>query len=114
MADNENILTIDLADDYKIKIESAKDIEGSFFRPVYEQALRNTAEIVANSLETERNNKQPDREYNNIIAFIGERGTGKSSSMRTFLEILTEENSDDSRKWIDKEKNIKNNNAVFH
>lgn len=88
-------LTIDLSEEYKIKIEEPSNLNGSFFEDIYIDAAEAVRDIIE---QTERNNKISDKElfytekqdYNNIIAFCGERGTGKSSAMITFAQSLIE------------------------
>ncbi|TZF99339.1 hypothetical protein FW781_05270 (plasmid) [Chryseobacterium panacisoli] len=78
-------LEINLNDEYKIKIEEGNNFNKSIFKDVYKEALNNVIEIV----------KQPDKsspydDFNNIIAFVGERGKGKSSSMISFRDALVD------------------------
>lgn len=80
---NDSTLIINLNEEYKIKIEEGKYFNTSIFKEVYEAALKNVEEIVEQS---SKNNTYDD--FNNIIAFTGERGKGKSSSMISFLEAL--------------------------
>src|SRR5690606_624903 len=85
---NDSTLVINLNEEYKIKIEEAKDFDTSIFKDVYESALKNVEEIVKQS---SKNGEYDD--YNNIIAFTGERGKGKSSSMISFRDALVKENA---------------------
>ena len=82
--DNNTTLEINLNEEYKIKIENGNDFNKSIFKDVYESALKNVIEIVKQS--DEEKSKYDD--FNNIIAFTGERGKGKSSSMISFLDAL--------------------------
>lgn len=87
-------LEINIGDEYKIKIEKTKEeIKKSFFKEVYLDAARNVEAIVFQAKERRESKRDKNSfiksdEYNNIIAFIGERGTGKSSSMISFACIL--------------------------
>lgn len=79
------ILEINLNDEYRIKIEEGNIFNKSIFKDVYKEALNSVIEIV----------KQPDKnsyydDFNNIIAFVGERGKGKSSSMISFRDALVD------------------------
>lgn len=86
-------LIIDLTEEYKIKIEEPGNLCGSFFEDVYTKAADAVIDIIE---QTEINKKISEKElfynekqdYNNIIAFCGERGTGKSSAMITFAQSL--------------------------
>lgn len=78
-------LLIDLNDEYKVKIETGNEFKNSIFKNVYRNAAKNVNEIIKQSLLDFKYD-----EYNNIIAFTGERGKGKSSSMISFLNSLIE------------------------
>ncbi|MGV4438887.1 hypothetical protein ACQ1PL_05225 [Ornithobacterium rhinotracheale] len=81
-------LFINLNEDFKIKIEKGIHFKKSIFKDIYKEALKNVAEIV----EQAKDNEEHD-DYNNIIAFTGERGKGKSSSMISFRNALVNENN---------------------
>ncbi|GEM_PF-1832903 len=97
---NTNTLTIDLNEEYKIKIENPSELSKSFFDDIYRQAGEATNDILDKSYEkndfdeedTRKDNikyfKRQNEEYNNIIAFCGDRGTGKSSAMLSFANSL--------------------------
>lgn len=82
---NKAILEINLNEEYKIKIEDGNKFAKSIFKDVYNEALKNVIEII-NYAESHVNIKYD--ELNNIIAFTGERGKGKSSSMISFRNAL--------------------------
>ncbi len=89
------LLTIDLEKEYKLRIEDSTEIKTSFFKDMYKQAFDQVENIVKWSKESiDDPNKEifsrESREYNNIIAFTGERGTGKSSAMLTVAKTLVE------------------------
>lgn len=62
-----------------IIIEGADKKEGSLFRNQYERA-----DQIFAGLNGEENKDK--RQYNNILAFCGDRGTGKTSCMQSFAE----------------------------
>ncbi|CAI2768345.1 hypothetical protein [Flavobacterium collinsii] len=76
-------IIININDEYKIKIENGNEFKGSIFEEVYNNAAKNLCDIIFQSI----NNNTYDT-YNNIIAFTGERGKGKSSSMISFRNAL--------------------------
>jgi len=76
-------IVIDLSSEYKVKIESVDEFETSIFKEVYDSAKENVLEILKHT-----DDKKSYDSYNNIIAFTGERGKGKSSAMISFLECL--------------------------
>ncbi|RRJ86908.1 hypothetical protein EG240_15680 [Paenimyroides tangerinum] len=92
---NDSTLIINLNEEYKIKIEDGKNFNTSIFKEVYEAALKNVEEIVEQS---SKNNTYDD--FNNIIAFTGERGKGKSSSMISFRDALVGKNSDNHKSFF--------------
>lgn len=75
------ILKIKLGEEYRAKVESVGEFESSIFEDVYRKAFSNVAEIINNEPKTEKDKKKIYENYNNIIAFVGERGTGKTSAM---------------------------------
>ncbi|MDQ0595165.1 signal recognition particle GTPase [Chryseobacterium ginsenosidimutans] len=85
------VLEINLNDEYKIKIEEGKQFEDSIFSEVYKEALKNVIEIVRH-YDSHKDSKYDD--FNNIIAFTGERGKGKSSSMISFRDALVNKECD--------------------
>lgn len=105
---NETTLEINLNEEYKIKIEEGKFFDNSIFKDVYKEALRSVIEIVRHS-EIYKKSKYDD--FNNIIAFTGERGKGKSSSMISFKNALAnkecDENYDFFQKHNDREQYLK-------
>lgn len=103
-----NIIEINSDGEFKIKIERGESISESFFRNVYEKAMMNTKEIIQNNeeyYEILREYKKDKFKYydkeekNNIIMFTGERGSGKTSAMVSFANLLS--NTDDRNKAID-------------
>ncbi|MBU3012266.1 hypothetical protein KO506_12690 [Polaribacter vadi] len=89
-------LEINIGEEYKIKIEKTEDFEKSIFKEVYTQATKNVEEIIlqANTVSSTKSISNDD--YNNVIAFTGERGTGKSSSMISFADALKNKKSKDT------------------
>lgn len=84
MKDNVKEIEIDLKSEYKIKIENVDEFNDSIFKDIYISAKRNVNEIVKNNGTSDRYDS-----YNNVIAFTGERGKGKSSAMLSFLNGLS-------------------------
>lgn len=76
-------LTINLNEEYKIKIENGNEFHESIFSEIYINAAKNIVEIIDQSVHDGIYDG-----YNNIIAFTGERGKGKSSSMISFRDAL--------------------------
>lgn len=65
-------------------IENLEQRKNSIFKDQYAHADRIFAELLSDS---------DSRRYNNILAFCGERGTGKTSCMNSFIEqkVMTED-----------------------
>lgn len=95
----ETTLKINLNEEYKIKIEKGNEFNNSVFRNVYVKALSDVKDIVDQS---SKENIYED--YNNIIAFAGERGIGKSSIMISFRDALVDKQSNDHKDFFAKEK----------
>jgi len=67
---------------YKIKIESPEEMKESFFKEEYEKAELQLKDII------EFQNNDVEDAIDNIIAFIGERGSGKTSAMLSFRDSI--------------------------
>lgn len=85
----ENQITFNIGDENRIvveKLENKKDIENSIFSDVYSRLLLDLNKYCS-SIDT---HKIPDEEdsLNNIFAFIGERGSGKTSCMKSLAKLL--------------------------
>ncbi|SIQ50637.1 hypothetical protein [Chryseobacterium sp. RU33C] len=93
-------LEIHLNEEYKIKIETGNQFKNSIFKDVYKNALKNVIEIIKQS---EKESQYDD--FNNIIAFTGERGKGKSSSMISFRESLIDKSKPDHTDFFKKDDN---------
>lgn len=92
---------------YKIKIEKLNEFEDSFFADVYLKATENLIGILnSNDKKNSLNDKSKDDEFNNIISFVGERGSGKTSSMISFRNSLQQFNY---IKEINKNQELKTN-----
>ena len=80
------VIEIKYGHEFKI---SRKDIKNNdFFYPVYEQALKQLKEIIEYGQATDSNNESAQAYFNNIIAFCGDRGQGKTSAMLSFSDSL--------------------------
>lgn len=77
---------------YNIKIEEIKDMNKSIFLNSYVKAYK-----TFNILLSE---KSRGYSYNNIIAFLGERGSGKTSCMESFINSV-EKISEDELKFME-------------
>jgi hypothetical protein len=89
-------LEINIGEEYKIKIEKTEEFEKSIFKEVYTQATKNVEEIILQANTVSNTKSISNDDYNNVIAFTGERGTGKSSSMISFADALKNKNSKDT------------------
>ena len=86
----------------RIKIEEYKDFSKSIFKDVYSEAGENVGKIaekvieIRNEIDNEKSNTNSKsskfyndiRDYNNVIAFTGDRGVGKTSAMISFVNAL--------------------------
>lgn len=82
-------------DETRLYIESAKEKDSSIFRGVYKSFfdLLKKRLLERKKDDSEKRGKEPLNNHNNIFAFIGERGTGKTSCMLSVAKML-EENVD--------------------
>lgn len=91
-----------------VQTDEATKFRGSFFKEVYDQAA-----ALTNIIAMANENSQPQDEYliprqqtieiQNVIAFSGRRGTGKTSAMLSFADAISEGKYADSE--IDGEDN---------
>lgn len=103
MSQNNEPIEIGDEQQYRVVLEDLEDMEGSFFSEIYKSASNNVLEIIENRIEQEneqaRCNGLPLRRFvaqrtmNNMIGFMGERGTGKTSAMLSFAAGLERRNS---------------------
>lgn len=87
-------LEIHLGSNYQIVVEKEIDkIKQSPFINVYRKAFELVDEIIINSKNYIQNENHEDIEipytYNNVIAFTGDRGIGKTSAMISFANMLS-------------------------
>lgn len=95
-------LTINLNEEYRIKIENGNDFHNSIFEDIYLNAVKNVGEIIFQS-----DGKSKYDDFNNLIAFTGERGKGKSSSMISFRNALIDKKTAEHEDFFE-ENNSKN------
>jgi hypothetical protein len=96
------VIDLKKRDSFKPRIEVDEEFRVSSYLPIYHRGLDLARRVVENTRELEiqlqNNNRegkafQPDAflggfDYNNIIAFIGGRGSGKTSLMLSFQKML--------------------------
>lgn len=78
-------LTFTLGDETRSKFEDLRDentLKESIFEDIYERAFSLISDI---SDPITKENSKYNREKNNIIAFIGERGSGKTSCLKSII-----------------------------
>lgn len=114
----ENILKIVLGEEYKIKVEKVDNFKESIFKELYKKAFEKTKEILESNGNTSDNDKSECNSknnqldyYNNIVAYVGERGTGKTSSMLSVSNVLKKEDGKEEKdKFVKSEFNLELNN----
>lgn len=92
MADKRR-LVIDLQDQYNAVIEDTSPRSNSIYKDQYRQAEKCTSEILSHGKQLKDSSKNicakyKEQDFNNIIAFCGERGTGKTSTMLSYARSL--------------------------
>ena len=85
-------LKITIGNDAYPIVESVKDFDNSIFRDTYRSAYKilnaKLKDFNKYSKEEDHYNCNNLEQMNNIIAFLGDRGSGKSSSMLSFLHSI--------------------------
>lgn len=91
MERKEKVIEISSGGEFKAKvIEDGKLSKNDYFLPVYQQAIKEICGICAVAKESSNaSNTASIESQNNIIAFCGERGQGKTSAMLTTGYILS-------------------------
>lgn len=82
---NKQVLKFKLGEEYKARVEKPEEFGESLFRDTYENGYKAVDTIITSHREDTNGDYE---KYNNIIAFVGERGTGKTSCMISFAESL--------------------------
>lgn len=104
---NEKILTVIKGQEFKLSLKDKIEINDIF----YDQYLE-AAAMLENIIANEESDKQPDwkkaETENNIIAFCGERGEGKSSAMFTFINAVVNEKEQKESTIFAQCENVKN------
>ncbi len=87
MQNVQSVLNVIAGREYQLKIiDISKDITGDLFYNLYCNAFKEVEKIIS---ENEKKEKDISETANNIIAFCGERGQGKSSAMLSFSKLLS-------------------------
>ncbi len=107
-------INFEKANAYGITVEDFKNLEKSTFKNVYIKASKCICDIVKPS----KNNGKDENsrffydveENNNIIAFTGDRGSGKTTAMLSFVNFMREDSKREKfieqiKKWSKKEEN---------
>lgn len=71
------------------KVEKVTTFHNSYFRQEYLRAFRTLTALV-DMAPQKKDGKWPTDEFYNLIGFIGARGTGKTSAMKSFIESLSD------------------------
>jgi hypothetical protein len=85
-------ISISRIDDFYEDVNEVE--EHSIYAPAYKKAKKLVYKIISEENATEERRKRrkigilEKREINNIISFIGGRGTGKTSAMFSFMNYL--------------------------
>lgn len=92
---NNRVIKIDSTPKFGVLVENRARMDNSIFSDVYEAARKNVADIIKANNQRENTPRTQRTEgvekeifLNTTIAFVGGRGTGKSSSMASFSNDL--------------------------
>lgn len=98
MAEN-NVLKLYKGQAHKIRVEKAEEFEKSYFLDAYKQAFGCFWDIHQDNerFQETAEYRAAKREFNNVITFCGERGSGKTSAMISFQNALANWKSDHSK-----------------
>lgn len=100
---NKILISADKNNAYKPLCEDLESMKTSLFKGVYENAEKNVEEIIKLSLDPNKsstgNRNHGFIEFSNIIAFTGCRGSGKTSAMVSFANMLNNGNRLNNGTW---------------
>ncbi len=118
-----NTITVRANEEYMVKIAHSP-VEGEFFYEAYEQAKHELEEIIISTQKYRDSEKQyqygvsttdfieTSNDYiNNIIAFSGDRGQGKSSAMLSFSNFIKNRHKSANQKFFSN--NVVDSNFVI-
>ncbi len=88
---NARLLTITRGEEFKLSLKEEIQ-ENDIFYEQYMNAAGMLDDIVAVNEDEKKAEWRKVETENNIIAFCGERGVGKSSAMMTFINSLSKKN----------------------
>lgn len=74
-----NSIHFTIGEEFTPKVERVEDFPTSYFKDIYKKVFPVVEQITL---------EKPLKELNNIIAFIGDRGSGKTSCMRSVANVL--------------------------
>lgn len=103
----EKVLTIVKGEEFKLSMKETIEEDDIF----YEQYV-SAASMLDDIVSSKQNTKDEQADWckmeneNNIIAFCGERGEGKSSTMMTFINVLSKYRKQGSASIFEEHKNI--------
>jgi hypothetical protein len=80
------LITFHIGEESRAKIESINEMEKSLFQEQYEKSFSEISKYL--SQKEESNQPVGQEALNNIFAFIGERGSGKTSCMLSVANML--------------------------
>lgn len=85
---NQEILALDCVN--RIKFEKVEEFERSIFADVYRNAYKITRRIISQNKDAVTKEQEfcEENQVTNVIAFLGERGMGKSSAMLSYAYFL--------------------------
>ena len=95
-------LKITIGSETHPKIEEYNEFKDSFFNSAYQKAFHLVKEILKSNGKEKMQGDFYQQVSNNIIAFVGDRGTGKTSCMQTVYQQLKKVNPK-GKKDFDKE-----------
>lgn len=106
------LLQIPYPTQHGIVCESDHETASSIFADVYQGAAMNVSTILEKN-ELFQKNTPTEQDINTVIAFVGGRGTGKSSAMHSFRQILKSFPRREQYPWMDETISKKINSATF-
>lgn len=97
-------ITLKIKGDNGVAIENIGDLSSSFFRDTYYDAFYLIEKLIEKNENYVKRSEEQERLYN-TITFLGERGSGKTSVMRSFLGMLQNLNLETLKKFLAEYKN---------
>lgn len=99
---NSPTLRLFIGEEYQVRVETRQEMSNSPFAAVYEKAIEEVKDIVKRQEDWNKIPEIKKRPFdaNNVVAFTGNRGSGKTSAMLSVCGFLEEDGAGNGVKFV--------------